>query len=132
MNVTNEAEQTARNIAITRSVDVGHAPGIAPRESDEDKGKIEEEGMGRGPGCNLAEDRRGGGLEEMEEQGLFKETGGDLWITLKPERCEGVQGEGGGEETVRWMRVQETHPPWKWCNQTRKTWKSLVKSRRKQ
>ena len=88
--VTDEAKQNACDVAITRAADVSQAPGIAPPKSDEGDSKIEREGVGRIPNSNLAEDRRGGGLEEGEGQVLFKEIGGDLWITLKPERGEGV------------------------------------------
>ena len=68
MNVTDEVEQTARNIAVARSIDVDHAAGIAPRDADEVKSKSEGgKGMGRVPGFNLAEDNRGRGLSKMAE-----------------------------------------------------------------
>ena len=134
MNVTDDLEQTARNIAAARSIDVDNASSIAPWDTEEVKNKSEEgKGMGRIPGFNLAEDSRGRGLSKIvEQQNLFKEAGGDMWITVKPGGGGGAQGEWN-EKKVRWMLVQETHPPWKWCNQTRKTWKSLAaRSRRKQ
>ena len=75
MNVTNDGEQTARNIAVARSIDVDHASGIAPRDTDEVKSKSDgEKGMGRVPGFNLAEDSRGSGFSKIVEQPmLFKE-----------------------------------------------------------
>ena len=41
MNVTDEVEQTARNIAVARSIDVDDTSGIAPRDTDEVKSKSE-------------------------------------------------------------------------------------------
>ena len=68
MNVTDELEQTARNIAAARSIDVDNASSIAPRDTEEVKNKSEGgKGMGRIPGFNLAEDSRGRGLSKMGE-----------------------------------------------------------------
>ena len=39
--MTDEVEQTARIIAVAKSIDVDHAADIAPREADEVKSKSE-------------------------------------------------------------------------------------------